>query len=510
MAVLPTSNVPVYTWHGCYDDSWRDLIVPDAFAHPAKFAPGLVRRIYAEGLSRGWWRPGDLIGDPFGGIAGGGIMAGYAGLNWLGVELEPRFVDLGNRNLALQGPKWMALGDASRVRLVQGDSRRFADVVGQAAGVVTSPPYNPACKADGTTADRDPRAERMTGSFRTSEAYGSTPGQIGRLYEGDLNAVVTSPPYADSVDGSPDGIDWIKADPKWRTSDARSPGRGAVSDGYGVSPGQIGLLKGGNVDAVVTSPPYGDSDQNYAEGWKHIDPAKAVHNRHSRNREASYGKTEGQIANSGGETYWQAMHAVYAQCAIAIKPGGVMAVVLKDYVKNKQRVPLCDQTLSLLQHLGFAPLCRVHAMLVKEQRHAGLFHEHVEKKERKSFFRRLAEQKGSPRIDHEKSSSCGRRSFVPDPTPEPSLFDRPADPGPILPCDPSAPALAVPRLSRQCRDILERLRRGPGTNTELARIALKYTSRISDLRKHGYVVEVQSHDHSTGLVVYALVEGGAA
>jgi hypothetical protein len=25
---------PVDTWHNCYDDSWRDLIVPDAFAHP--------------------------------------------------------------------------------------------------------------------------------------------------------------------------------------------------------------------------------------------------------------------------------------------------------------------------------------------------------------------------------------------------------------------------------------------------------------------------------------------
>lgn len=35
------------TWTGCYDDGWRDLIVPDAFAHPAKAARGLLRRIFA-------------------------------------------------------------------------------------------------------------------------------------------------------------------------------------------------------------------------------------------------------------------------------------------------------------------------------------------------------------------------------------------------------------------------------------------------------------------------------
>lgn len=60
------------------------------------------------------------------------------------------------------------------------------------------------------------------------------------------------------------------------------------------------------------------------------------------------------------------------------------------------------------------------------------------------------------------------------------------------------------RLSRQCAEILGRLQQGPVTNLELSRIALKYTSRISDLRARGHVVVVQSRDHSTGLVVYAL------
>jgi hypothetical protein len=48
-------------------------------------------------------------------------------------------------------------------------------------------------------------------------------------------------------------------------------------------------------------------------------------------------------------------------------------------------------------------------MLVEETTHAQLFGaDHVMRKERKSFFRRLAEKKGSPRIDYEEVLICRR------------------------------------------------------------------------------------------------------
>ena len=50
------------------------------------------------------------------------------------------------------------------------------------------------------------------------------------------------------------------------------------------------------------------------------------------------------------------------------------------------------------------------------------------------------------------------------------------------------------RLENQCRTILALLRqRGNqgATNAELSRIALKYTSRISDLRDMGYDIRCQ-------------------
>lgn len=60
------------------------------------------------------------------------------------------------------------------------------------------------------------------------------------------------------------------------------------------------------------------------------------------------------------------------------------------------------------------------------------------------------------------------------------------------------------RLNSQSAAILERLHVGPVTNWELSQIAMKYTSRISDLRKRGHRIRVQEHDRSTGRVVYAL------
>jgi hypothetical protein len=60
------------------------------------------------------------------------------------------------------------------------------------------------------------------------------------------------------------------------------------------------------------------------------------------------------------------------------------------------------------------------------------------------------------------------------------------------------------RLSRQCQTILDLLRSGRVTNTELAKVSLKYTSRLSDLRAAGHDVRVVTQDRRTGVTVYEL------
>jgi len=92
------------------------------------------------------------------------------------------------------------------------------------------------------------------------------------------------------------------------------------------------------------------------------------------------------------------MAQVYAELYRVLRPGGVAAVVVKDFVRNRQRVPLCDRTAQLLEAVGFTVIERTHAMLVKDTPvGVDMFSgEHVTKRtERKSFFRRLSEKKAA-------------------------------------------------------------------------------------------------------------------
>lgn len=107
------NELSILDWYGLYNESWRQDIVPDAYNHPAKVKRGLIRQIYRHGLERDYWRPGMVILDPFGGVAGTSLDAMLNGLTWIGIELEPRFVTLAQQNIDLWNgrygphfPKW--------------------------------------------------------------------------------------------------------------------------------------------------------------------------------------------------------------------------------------------------------------------------------------------------------------------------------------------------------------------------------------------------------------------
>lgn len=76
---------------------------------------------------------------------------------------------------------------------------------------------------------------------------------------------------------------------------------------------------------------------------------------------------------------------------------------------------------------------------------------------------------------------------------------------PIEPVDPNVDDSDRPRLRGQSAAILARLRRGPATNADLAQLALKYTSRISDCRAAGYDIRMVRKD-SNGRTWYQLFD----
>jgi DNA methylase len=113
--------------------------LPKSTAHPAKMLPAVAA--YAIGH---YTKPGDLVLDPMCGIGTTLVEAVHAGRRAVGIECEPHWVDIARANLALAHNA----GVAVEGRVVHGDARQIAALLpptylGQAALVVTSPPYGP-------------------------------------------------------------------------------------------------------------------------------------------------------------------------------------------------------------------------------------------------------------------------------------------------------------------------------------------------------------------------------
>ncbi|GAA2535724.1 hypothetical protein GCM10010210_01090 [Pseudonocardia hydrocarbonoxydans] len=122
----------------------RDRYTPDSTAHPAKMLPAVAAHAIAH-----YTRPGDLVLDPMCGIGTTLVEAVHLGRRAVGVEYEPHWVDVARANLDLARDHDgvdPAVLDGSQV--LHGDARQLTtllppDLVGQAALVVTSPPYGP-------------------------------------------------------------------------------------------------------------------------------------------------------------------------------------------------------------------------------------------------------------------------------------------------------------------------------------------------------------------------------
>ena len=456
---------PVDVWQGCYDDNWKGEIAEEAFAHPAKFARGLIRRIYQHAMERGWIGAGAVVVDPFGGVGLGALDAQVHGCRWVGCELEPRFVALGNENLALWQRKyghWPGWGSAV---LLQGDSRRLCEVVGgEVAAIVSSPPFidarqdttrpRPPSSMDGHLAQDAGRLHRLgaceygtspgqlgamregsvadvilgsppfsgpeqpcasqtaalkdykaftrgRGTKRDSAMLSDTPGQLAALPAGEVDAVVSSPPYADQDCGG-DGQRKFAGSKTPEENKATKGGRGLHGTYGKATEGQLGTLPAGEVaDAIVSSPPFADSDAR--KPGPALAQSCVKHGVGTSHAKQDWSPIRENLANSSGETFWSAAAVIVAQCHQILRPGGVAIWVVKDFVRKGQRVPFSDDWQRLCEAAGFRLLCRHRAMLVKVHGRQKLIDggEETKTTSRKSFFRRLAEAKGSPKIDWE-------------------------------------------------------------------------------------------------------------
>lgn len=373
-------------WYHCYPSHWVGVITPESMRHPAKFSSRLVARIYRHCLEEGWLKPGDSVVDPFGGVALGALEAMRCGLDWTGVELEENFVQLGNGNVSLWNSRYAGkLPGWGTARLLQGDSRNLVQVIRQANGVVSSPPYADSSVAPGGIQGRN------AGLLRINE------GQTYRV-------AISSPPYADGCahtggDDRPGfleggtlhgvGINGVASDPR-----------------YGSTLGQLGAMPPGDYKAAISSPPFlqtqGGTNVTSTTGPL-ADPRMIQ--RHSAGNHAAnaYGETPGQLSQEPTQTFWTAARQIIEQTYQILTPGAHAIWVVKAFVKNGQIVDFPGQWREVCESVGYVSLHEHHAMLT----HHRATYQTIEGKmvedrvEYMSFFRRLANKKGAPRIDWE-------------------------------------------------------------------------------------------------------------
>jgi hypothetical protein len=247
------------------------------------------------------------------------------------------------------------------------------------AGAVSSPPFAGAQQVDNRT--KPSSAMSSTWKKRFGDITdGQSDGQLANMPTGDFKAALSSPPYAEARIGQESGQEHC-----------------GTGDQYGGTEGQLGSLPADEFAAAVSSPPFEDVNA--------VNDPKYTANRTNGGGplHGEYGNSAGQLGNDSGQDFWLAARAIVEQVYAALAPGAHAIWVTKDYVKNKSIVPFSHQWQQLCEAVGFVTLHEHHAMLVH---HKGTQHllegGSVERKtESKSFFRRLAEKKGSPRIDWE-------------------------------------------------------------------------------------------------------------
>jgi len=386
--------------------SYKSIMPPEAVAHPAKFNVHLV-----EFLVEKYTKPGDIVLDPMAGTGILGVIAALRGRNAIQVEIEPRFYEWMEK-ARLNVENTPILGRKGKIINILGDARKLSELLSQNINtIITSPPY-----ADSLTHEHDELKETKLvlrkseenkgkpvalGRSQVHTIYSTSSNNIGSLpLVGNIDTIITSPPYAETIShksGGPVGVKKVGVS----TITART---------YSTSNDNIGNLPLGNVDVIITSPPYAReataskptklelegkfkmghskevpyTDDDYRSWDKRFggnigklkmfvgvpaSPEEADYIDKRPERKGTLWEYTKEVLvtpenvtqiqgskrlNRGrGETYVEAMMKVYNEMYKVLKPNGYAIVVIKPFIRNKQVIDLPYYTWLLMERAGF-------------------------------------------------------------------------------------------------------------------------------------------------------------
>jgi DNA modification methylase len=249
---------------------WKKYFTESSIQHPAK-----ANLLMLRWLIKTFTKPGDTILDPLAGTGSTRIIANLMGRNAILVELEEKFCKWIRQNIQLTEKR----GAKGKSIVIQGDARKLSQLLkDKVEAIISSPPYSESVgKRAGGKMSWFPKTDYRCGTDRDLVMYGETTQNIGNLPHGEISAIITSPPYADGYKASSKTREeQAKRVPKEilrKRSDGGEPlslftsetnivAKGFL-EGMPKNPSNIGNLPLGKVDAVITSPPYGEAQEGH-------------------------------------------------------------------------------------------------------------------------------------------------------------------------------------------------------------------------------------------------------
>ncbi len=132
----------------------------------------------------------------------------------------------------------------------------------------------------------------------------------------------------------------------------------------------------GLVDKIVTSPPYeGTEARDRSKDNSHRDAVERTHAGGSVKIMQGYQGTAENIGNLKSDSYLEAMLQVYQQCFSVLRPQGLMILVTKNFIRNKQVIRLDTDTKLLCQKAGFTYLERYERNLPSQSFWRTIYHQ---------------------------------------------------------------------------------------------------------------------------------------
>ena len=235
---------------------------------------------------------------------------------------------------------------------------------GYADSIITSPPYANALTGesgiDWTKATRG-KAEGNKPRDRTKEKawdaaywnneigfrYSREDKNIGNLPYGSIDSVITSPPYEASLNDkrtSDDRMSQLE-----RNVNPENTGRETkrvMKKGF--SPHEMNVM-GYSVDSIVTSPPYEGIE---IMGNRQVVRSERIGTAHEHKAD-TYNKESSNIGNLKSTSYLEAMAIVYSECYKVLKPGGLMILIVKSFIRDQKLIDLAADTMRLCANVGF-------------------------------------------------------------------------------------------------------------------------------------------------------------